>query len=358
MYIYIHIPFCTSICSYCDFPKVLYNKTYINNYLDNLEKEIKKRYKNETVKSIFIGGGTPTSLSISELKRLFNIIKIFKLDNNYEFTIESNIESLSINKIKLLKEHGINRVSLGVQSFNEDILKDLGRKHRKEDIKKIVNLLKNNSINNISIDLIYGVNNDINIVKEDIDLFLSLDIPHISCYSLIIEDNTIYGINNREYIDEDIEYKMYNYIENTLKNNGYNHYEVSNYARPGYKSIHNINYWNNGSYYGFGLGAVSYINNYRITNTKNLTKYLKGKYLKDQIYENKEIRISNSLILGLRKVSGINIDKFNKEYNINILDLYNIKDLIKEEKLLINNNRLYINPKYFYLSNDILLNFI
>ena len=358
MYIYIHIPFCTSICSYCDFPKVLYNKTYINNYLDNLEKEIKKRYKNETVKSIFIGGGTPTSLSISELKRLFNIIKIFKLDNTYEFTIESNIESLSINKIKLLKEHGINRVSLGVQSFNEDILKDLGRKHRKEDIKKIVNLLKNNSINNISIDLIYGVNNDINIVKEDIDLFLSLDIPHISCYSLIIEDNTIYGINNREYIDEDIEYKMYNYIENTLKNNGYNHYEVSNYARPGYKSIHNINYWNNGSYYGFGLGAVSYINNYRITNTKNLTKYLKGKYLKDQIYENKEIRISNSLILGLRKVSGINIDKFNKEYNINILDLYNIKDLIKEEKLLINNNRLYINPKYFYLSNDILLNFI
>ena len=358
MYIYIHIPFCTSICSYCDFPKVLYNKTYINNYLDNLEKEIKKRYKNETVKSIFIGGGTPTSLSISELKRLFNIIKIFKLDNNYEFTIESNIESLSIDKIKLLKEHGINRVSLGVQSFNEDILKDLGRKHRKEDIKKIVNLLKNNSINNISIDLIYGVNNDINIVKEDIDLFLSLDIPHISCYSLIIEDNTIYGINNREYIDEDIEYKMYNYIENTLKNNGYNHYEVSNYARPGYKSIHNINYWNNGSYYGFGLGAVSYINNYRITNTKNLTKYLKGEYLKDQIYENKEIRISNSLILGLRKVSGINIDKFNKEYNINILDLYNIKDLIKEEKLLINNNRLYINPKYFYLSNDILLNFI
>ena len=358
MYIYIHIPFCTSICSYCDFPKVLYNKTYINNYLDNLEKEIKKRYKNETVKSIFIGGGTPTSLSISELERLFNIIKIFKLDNNYEFTIESNIESLSIDKIKLLKEHGINRVSLGVQSFNKDILKDLGRKHRKEDIKKIVNLLKNNSINNISIDLIYGVNNDINIVKEDIDLFLSLDIPHISCYSLIIEDNTIYGINNREYIDEDIEYKMYNYIENTLKNNGYNHYEVSNYARPGYKSIHNINYWNNGSYYGFGLGAVSYINNYRITNTKNLTKYLKGEYLKDQIYENKEIRISNSLILGLRKVSGINIDSFNKEYNINILDLYNIKDLIKEEKLLINNNRLYINPKYFYLSNDILLNFI
>ena len=358
MYIYIHIPFCTSICSYCDFPKVLYNKTYINNYLDNLEKEIKKRYKNETVKSIFIGGGTPTSLSISELKRLFNIIKIFKLDNNYEFTIESNIESLSIDKIKLLKEHGINRVSLGVQSFNEDILKDLGRKHRKEDIIKVINLLKKSNINNISIDLIYGVNNDINIVKEDIDLFLSLDIPHISCYSLIIEDNTIYGINNREYIDEDIEYKMYNYIKDKLKNNGYNHYEVSNYARPGYKSIHNINYWNNGSYYGFGLGAVSYINNYRITNTKNLTKYLKGEYLKDQIYENKEIRISNSLILGLRKVSGINIDKFNKEYNINILDLYNIKDLIKEEKLLINNNRLYINPKYFYLSNDILLNFI
>ena len=357
MYIYIHIPFCSHICSYCDFPKVLYDKKFINNYLDNLEKEINNRYKRESVKTIYIGGGTPTSLETNELERLLKIIKNFNKEKNNEFTIESNIESLNEKKIKLLKEYGINRISLGVQSFNNNNLIDMGRHHKGVDAINMINILKK-SFDNISIDLIYGINNDINIIKKDIKTFLDLDIPHISCYSLIIEDNTIYGINNREYIAEDIEYKMYNYIEDKLKNNDYNHYEVSNYARPGYKSIHNINYWNNGSYYGFGLGAVSYINNYRITNTKNLTKYLKGEYLKDQIYENKEIRISNSLILGLRKVSGINIDKFNKEYNINILNLYNIKDLIKEEKLLINNNRLYINPKYFYLSNDILLNFI
>ncbi|MEE3342859.1 MAG: radical SAM family heme chaperone HemW [Bacilli bacterium] len=357
MYIYIHIPFCNHICSYCDFPKVLYDKKYINDYLDNLAKEINNRYKYELVKTIYIGGGTPTSLDYDELEKLLKIITIFNKEKTIEYTIESNIESLDDKKITLLKQYGINRISLGVQSFNNENLIDMGRKHTGIDAINIINKLKK-TFTNISIDLIYGINNNIDIVKKDIDTFLSLDIPHISCYSLIIEDNTIYSINKREYIDDSIEYKMYNYIEYTLKNNSYNHYEVSNYSKEGYESIHNLNYWNNGDYYGFGLGAVSYINNHRITNTKNLSNYIKGKYLKDDIYENKKIRISNSLILGLRKTNGLNIDKFNKKYKVNILNLYNIKDLIKENKLLINNNRLYINPRYFYLSNDILINFI
>ena len=357
MYIYIHIPFCSHICSYCDFPKVLYDKKYINNYLDNLEKEINKRYKHELVKTIYIGGGTPTSLDYNELERLLKITTIFNKDSTIEFTIESNIESLNNKKIDLLKQYGINRISLGVQSFNDNNLYDMGRKHTGIDAITLINKLKKD-FDNISIDLIYGINNNIDIVKEDIDTFLSLNIPHISCYSLIIEDNTIYGINKREYINDSIEYKMYNYIKDTLKKNGYIHYEVSNYSKPGYQSLHNTNYWNNGKYYGFGLGAVSYINNHRITNTKNLSKYLKGDYIKEDIYENKKIRISNSLILGLRKTNGINIEKFNKDYKVNILNLYNIKDLIKDNKLIIEDNRLYINPKYFYLSNDILINFI
>ena len=142
MYIYIHIPFCTSICSYCDFPKLLYDKKYIRKYLDKLKEEINKTYQNESVKSIYIGGGTPTSLDYDELKYLLSLISIFNKNQDIEFTIESNVESLTLDKIKLLKEYNVNRVSLGVQSFNNNTLKELNRKHTKEDVFKVVKDLK------------------------------------------------------------------------------------------------------------------------------------------------------------------------------------------------------------------------
>ena len=358
MYIYIHIPFCTSICSYCDFPKLLYCNKYIDKYLDSLEKEIKSRYNNELVKSIYIGGGTPTSLSYNELERLLIIINNFNIDNDIEYTIESNVESLDIDKIKLLNKYNVNRVSLGVQSFDDNVLKELNRHHTKDDVYRVINELKKNNITNINIDLIYGVNDNLDILKKDIEYFLELNIPHISCYSLIIENNTLFGINNREYIDDNIDFDMYKYIEDKLTNNNYIHYEVSNYSKNGYQSIHNLNYWDNGYYYGFGMGSVSYIDNYRISNTKNLSKYLDNKYVDSNIYEDIDTRISNTLILGLRKVKGINILDFKKKYNRDIIDLYNIKELIDDNKLILDNNYLYINPKYFYLSNEILINFI
>ena len=358
MYIYIHIPFCDCICSYCDFCKILYNNKYINNYLDNLEKEIINRYKNELIKSIYIGGGTPSSLSYQELERLFNIIKIFKLDSNYEFTIECNVNNLDINKIKLFKDNGVNRVSLGVQSFNKEILTILNRSHTYKEVYNVINNLKNNNINNINIDLIYGVNDNIDIVKKDIDYFLSLDIPHISCYSLIIEDNTLLKINNYQNIDEDIEYEMYKYIENKLTSNGYIHYEISNYAKEGYSSIHNINYWDNGSYYGFGLGSVSYIDNYRISNTKNISKYNKGIYISNREYEDMNTNMSNDMILGLRKIKGVSISKFYNKYKKDIREVFDIDDLINNKILIIDNDNMYIDSKYIYLSNQVLIRFI
>ena len=204
----------------------------------------------------------------------------------------------------------------------------------------------------------YGVNSNIEVVEKDLEMFLSLDIPHVSYYALIIEPHTIFEINNKEYIRDDIEYEMYKRIENILDTKGYVHYEISNYSRLGYESIHNLNYWNNGSYYGFGLGAVSYLDNYRISNTKNLTKYLEGNYYYDKDYENLDKRISNSIILGLRKINGIDIKEFNKRYHTDLLNLYNIKKLIREKKLIVDSGFLYINSKYLYISNDILINFI
>lgn len=351
--VYIHIPFCKKICHYCDFCKIIYNKKYIDDYLDNLELEIKKRYKGEVIKTIYIGGGTPSSLDNIELERLLNITSIFNLDNDYEFTIECNIEDIDIDKINIFKSYDVNRISFGVESFDKNICKILGRSHNEDTVFDNIYLTKK-YFNNINIDLIYGVTEDIEVVKNDISKFLELDIPHISCYSLILEEHTKLYVDNYKNIDEDIDYKMYDYISSTLEKNGYNHYEISNYSKNGYESIHNKNYWLNGNYYGFGLGSVSYLDNYRINNTKNLTKYLKGNYEENRVYEDININKENDLILGLRLIEGINIDTFNKKYKDNLLDKDIIKELLSLGYLEVNNNYLRCKKDYIYLENMIL----
>jgi len=353
--VYIHIPFCTNICSYCDFSKMYYNKDYVDRYLISLEKEIKSRYKGEVVKTIYIGGGTPSSLNVDELKKIFEIINIFNLEKEYEFTIEANVENLDLDKIKLFKENGVNRVSLGVQTFDKDYLVYLNRNHDKEDVFNIVSLLKKNNINNINIDLIYGIDNNIDKVKKDIDCFLQLDIPHVSCYSLILEDNTILKNKNVNYIDEDIEYEMYKYIEEELEKNGYKHYEISNYCKEDYESKHNLVYWNNKYYYGFGLSSVSFINNYRITNTRNLSKYLFNNYIDKKEYEDIDLQMDNEIMLGLRKLEGINLNEFKLKYGNDLEYFYDIEDLINDNYLIKSNGYLMINKKYLYLSNSILI---
>ena len=354
MSIYIHIPFCNSICTYCDFCKIFYNKKYINDYLNNLEQEIKVRYKSEIVNTIFIGGGTPSSLDDEELIRLMNIIEIFKLNDNYEFTVECNIESITENKLKIMKKYGVNRISIGVESFDNSIIKLLGRNHTKKDVYNKMGIVKR-YFSNINIDLIYAAYDDINILKSDIDCFLKLDIPHISTYSLIIEDNTMLKINGMKNIDEDIDYEMYKYIEDALEKNDYIHYEISNYAKNGYQSKHNLVYWNNEEYYGFGLSSTSYINNERITNTKNLRKYLNGEYLDTSVYEDKDIRMENEIMLGLRKFDGINLDRFKDKFNVSLEDIYNIDNLISEGYLVKEDNYIKINKKYMYISNEIIV---
>ncbi len=354
MSIYIHIPFCNSICTYCDFCKIFYNKKYINDYLNNLEQEIKVRYKSEIVNTIFIGGGTPSSLDDNELIRLMNIIKIFNLSDNYEFTVECNIESITENKLKIMKKYGVNRISIGVESFDNSIIKLLGRNHTKKDVYNKMGIVKR-YFSNINIDLIYAAYDDINILKSDIDCFLKLDIPHISTYSLIIEDNTMLKINGMKNIDEDIDYEMYKYIEDTLEKNNYIHYEISNYAKNGYQSKHNLVYWNNEEYYGFGLSSTSYINNERITNTKNLRKYLNGKYIGTSISEDKEIKMENEIMLGLRKLDGIDLDRFKEKFNVSLEDIYNIDNLISEGYLVKEDNYIKINKKYMYISNEIIV---
>lgn len=354
---YIHIPFCNNICSYCDFCKLLYNKNFVKKYLDALEKEITNNYKNEILDTIYVGGGTPSSLSVSELNKLFSIIKIFKLSKEYEFTFEVNIEDITEEKLEILKENKVNRLSIGIESFNDKYLKYLGRNYTSVIIKEKVELAKK-YFDNINVDLMYALKNEsLDDLEKDVDKILKLDIKHISCYSLIIEKNTKLYIDNTKYISDDLDSDMYDLMDKKLENK-YHRYEVSNYSITSYESRHNLTYWKNNEYYGFGLGAAGYIDNIRYTNTRNLSKYISGSYEKQEEVLTKEDKIKYEFILGLRLTSGINKDNFNKKYGININEIEVIKELINKGLLIDDKINIYVPKKYFYVLNDILVNFV
>ena len=350
--IYIHIPFCQSICSYCDFAKVYYNEDLVNNYLNALENEI-KQYKKEEVNTLYFGGGTPSSLNEYQLNKLFSITKTFNLVNA-EVTFECNIENINEEKLKILKENNVNRISIGVQTFNKKHLKFLKRNHTLEEVETKINIVKK-YFDNINIDLMYGFpNQTIEELEKDIMEFKKLDVPHISTYSLIIEPHTMI-YDKVKNIDEDLDYLMYKTI---IKKLNYNHYETSNFSKFGYESIHNLTYWNNLEYYGFGCGASGFVNNIRYENTRNIFEYIKGNYRKEEELMTNETNLQNEFILGFRKTDGIYIKRVNEKYNINIEKLDVIKKLINEGKLEIINDHLKITEKYIYLANDILVEFI
>ena len=348
---YIHIPFCKKICSYCDFCKIYHNEIFINKYLDALEKEIDTYYKGELLDTLYIGGGTPSSLSLDELNRLFNILKKLKTSDKLEFTIECNIEDITEDKLKLFKDNGINRISIGIESFNEDNLKFMNRPSINLD--KLY--LAKKYFDNINIDLIYALPNEtLEVLNSDLDKVLEFNPKHISIYSLIIEPNTM--IRDLEPIDDELDYEMYKLICDRLSN--YNHYEISNFAIPGYESKHNLTYWNNDEYYGFGMGASGYTNNIRYTNTKSINHYIKNEFNRVEETLTPLDKEKYELIMGFRKLSGINLDIYKEKYNKDLLDNEIINKLLNENKLQIKDNNIFINKDYIYLQNEILLELI
>lgn len=352
--VYIHIPFCKSICSYCDFCKFLHEEVYASEYLNELSKEIDKYYDNDKIRTLYIGGGTPSVLSLNNLKKLFEITKKFDTSLLEEFTFEMNIDDITEEKLLLLKTNNVNRISIGIQSFNEINLKYLNRKHTKNEIIKNINLAKN-YFTNINVDLMFALPIEtFSTLKKDVKEILKLDVPHISTYSLIIEQNTVLSHNKVKPIEEDLDYKMYSYILKELKKNNYNHYEVSNFAKEGYQSKHNLNYWENNEYYGFGLGAHGFISELRYENTRSFNTYLKGNYRFNELVLSKREDMENEVILGLRKLEGINIVDFFNKYKINIQEEFNITPLLKNGLLKIKDNNIYIPEEKIYIMNTIL----
>lgn len=348
---YVHIPFCNNICNYCDFCKMYYDRLLSVQYIMSLAKEIQTNYQGETLKTIYIGGGTPSILQDKDLTILFNCLDKIKLTDHYEFTFECNIEDIDESLLKYLKQHRINRLSIGVQSFNNKILTILGR-NTDINVKEKVMLAKK-YFTNINLDFIYGLKEEtLQDLEQDLKNFLDLDVTHISTYSLILEEHTKLKVDNYEEIDDDINRKMYDLIRKILQNKGFKQYEISNFSKPGYESKHNLVYWNNEKYYGFGLGASGYINNCRYTNTRNINKYLKGEY----IYQKEDIdtitNMENEMILGLRKTKGVSKRKFYKKFHHEISDIFDTRNLNE------NKNYFYISKKNLFISNYILSDFV
>lgn len=357
--VYIHIPFCNSICSYCDFCKVVYNETWIEPYLIRLKDEIDNSYMGEVIETLYIGGGTPSCLSLNELESLFTVLRTFTLSEKVEFTFECNISDLTNEKLQFLYEHGVNRLSIGIESFNKNKLEFMNRTCNFKNTKQKIKLAREIGFSNINLDLMYAIPNEkLSDLKKDLKCLLKLKPEHISTYSLMIEKNTLVGLNKVKPIEEEKDSKMYDYLCKTLKKAKYIHYEVSNFAKKGYESKHNLTYWNNEEYYGFGCGASGYVEAIRYDNTKSLTEYLKGNFVSSKSLMSKVDNMENELILGFRKLEGINLEHFYDKFEENMQNIFPIKPLVKSGELIYKDGYVYVNPKKLYVMNEILLKLI
>lgn len=376
--IYIHIPFCKQKCYYCDFVSYSNKCSEVKEYIESLKKEIEEfDFSNYKVTSIYIGGGTPSYIDsiyiveiLSELKEKLkcNLIE-FK---DIEITIEVNPGTVDTKKLNDYKKLGINRLSIGLQSTKNDILKKIGRIHTYQEFLEIYKLARETGFKNINIDLMIGIpGQKIGDLKNTLQDIIKLEPEHISVYSLIIEENTPIEkmLENGEIKlpDEDLERNMYWYVKNTLELNGYNHYEISNFAKLGKESRHNLNCWNQEEYIGFGVAAHSYLNDIRFSNTINAEEYIQH-IENNRKEENIQIEESQSLedkknefmMLGFRKIQGVDIARFKEKFIDNPIFLYreNLNKLVEEGLIEVDLNHIKLTNKGIDLANLVFEEFV
>ncbi|MFV0504137.1 MAG: radical SAM family heme chaperone HemW [Lachnospirales bacterium] len=359
MEIYVHIPFCLKKCFYCDFTSFKIKNEEI--YVNSLVEEIKNKMVANEITSVFIGGGTPTVLSPILLEKIFLELYKYNLSKNCEITIEANPETLSEDYIKFLSNY-VNRMSIGLQSTKDSLLKNIGRVHSYKTFLKNYEIAKK-YVNNINIDLMFSLpNQSLKDYKESLEEICSLEPSHISSYSLIIEENTPF-YNMDINIDESLDREMYFLTEEILSRYKYNRYEISNYSKEGMECKHNIGYWTGIPYLGLGLGSSSYIDGTRYSNTKNINKYNEKKGIncaEDIIKLSKKEEMEEFCFLGLRLMKGIKVTEFTDKFNENIFEIYGseINGLIKNNLLVKEENIIRLSKKGIDLSNYVFEKFI
>lgn len=366
---YVHIPFCTQICYYCDFSKVFIKNQPVDAYLQALIREFRS-YDITELRTLYIGGGTPTSISAVQLDYLLTeLSRDLNLNTLEEFTIEANPGDLTVDKIEVLQKSAVNRVSLGVQTFNDKHLKRIGRSHNEAQIYSTIDALKTAGFQNISIDLIYALpGQTMDDVRSNVAKALSLNIPHLSLYSLILEHHTVFMNKMRRgklhLPTEDLEAEMFEYIISEMERNGFEHYEISNFTKPGFESRHNLMYWDNVEYYGVGAGASGYLDGIRYRNRGPIQHYLKGvsegnARLSEEVLSKNEM-MEEELFLGLRKKEGVSIGKFEQKFGTSFEKRYGqiVQELQSDGLLKENNSFIQMTKKGLFLGDTVAEKFI
>jgi putative coproporphyrinogen dehydrogenase len=382
--LYIHIPFCKQKCSYCDFCSYANKESFIKRYIQCVLKEIIEVGNNNKidfengkddlflVKTIYIGGGTPSLIDSKYIVQIIEDIKLnFEIDEKAEITIEVNPGTVTLEKLEDYNKVGINRLSIGLQSTHEHLLKEIGRIHTYLDFLDTFRFAREAGFENINVDLMIGLpNQTLEEVKDSIEEIVSMEPEHISVYSLILEENTPLFKKVEEGLElpnEDLERKMYWAVKQTLEQNNYIHYEISNFAKKGYESKHNLDCWNQKEYIGFGVAAHSYTNGIRYSNIENLEQYIKN-YDEDKTEENlvfhekqdMEAMQKEYMLLGLRKIDGVSIQEFKIKFVANPVFLYHseLEKLVNEELLEIDGDMIKLTNKGLDLANIVWEEFV
>ena len=363
--IYVHIPFCKRKCDYCDFISYSNKDSKIQEYIEAVKKEIELQKIKSEITTIYVGGGTPSYIESKYIKEIIEEIKKKNVSNDAEITIEINPGTVTLEKLRDYKECGINRLSIGLQTTQNNLLKQIGRIHDFEQFVETYKMARKEGFKNINIDLMLGLPNQrIKDLKDSLEKVIELQPEHISVYSLIVEEGT--PICNKiekgdlELPEEELERNMYWYVKNTLELNGYKHYEISNFARNGYESKHNLNCWNQKEYIGIGLAAHSYRDITRYSNTEQMGEYIRN--VKNQNLERNRIiheiqkeddTKKEYMILGLRQIDGIKISEFKEKFGDNPIYLFRneLKKLSDENLINIDEDNIKLTNKGIDFAN-------
>lgn len=370
---YIHIPFCEHICYYCDFNKVFLEGQPVDEYIEALLKEARLALRQnpvEKMETLYVGGGTPTSLTASQLERLLSGLREILPYYNGEFTVEANPGDLTADKLDVMKNYGVNRLSMGVQTFDDRLLKKIGRKHTAQDVYNTIQLLEEKDFSNVTIDLIYALpGQSLESFRDTVTRALALDLPHYALYSLILENQTMFmnwvRRGKMHLPEQELEAQMYAETIDAMEKAGRKQYEISNFAKPGFESQHNLVYWNNQNYFGLGAGASGYLGNRRYKNRGPIQHYLKSlkndqlPVLEEEILTQKA-QIEEEMFLGLRKILGVDKTVFENRFGFSMMDVYgDVIEKLKQQKLITETDSgVCLTEEGLFRGNDVFEEFL
>lgn len=373
--VYLHIPFCAKMCHYCDFATYMVKGQPVDDYLDALGTEMALTLAGSPageVETIFVGGGTPTILSSRQMERLLSLVRHYfpRRSENLEFTMEANPGTLDREKLTVMREGGVNRLSIGAQSFNDELLRTIGRDHDAAAVLRSLSDARDAGFENVSLDLMFGLpRQTVQMLKETLEMAFALEVQHFSAYALIVEEKTLFAHLQRKgqlpLPSDDEEYDMYQLVRKQMALNGYEQYEVSNFCQKGFQSRHNTTYWLNEPYYAFGVGAHGYVAGKRYANVRGVKPYIQSLHHNrlpraDHYKVSRTEDMENTMILGLRMQEGVSLVRFEQRFGVRLMDTYGpiVRELAQKGWLEFDDTTVRLTDQGLLWGNEVFARFL